>query len=81
MFFFKRVIVCFFITYISAYQNKQDFSNAFIKVAKKGNPTIVSILSEKIVENNFHYFFQPFNDGYPKSEQKGHSLGSGVIIA
>ena len=80
MIFLKNIIICIFITCLSAYPSKQDFSNAFIKVAEKGNPTIVSIVSEKIIENDFHHFFQPFNGGSPKNEQKGHSLGSGVII-
>jgi len=80
MIFLKKVIICIFTTYVFAYPNKQDFSDAFIKVAEKGNPTIVSIVSEKIIENNFHHFFQPFNGKLPKDEQKAHSLGSGVII-
>jgi S1-C subfamily serine protease len=32
------------------------------------------------VEANFHQFFDPFDDRFPKEEFKGHSMGSGVII-
>ena len=38
------------ITFLMAYPSKTDFSNAFIKVAKEWNPTVVSIVSEKNIE-------------------------------
>jgi len=69
-----------FITFLFSYPSKQDFSELFIKVAEKGNPAIVSIVSEKTIERNFHYFLEPFDDRSPRNEYKGHSLGSGVII-
>ena len=69
-----------FITFLFAYPTKGDFSAAFIKVAEKGNPAVVSIVSEKTMERSFHYFFGPFDDGSPRDERKGYSLGSGVII-
>ena len=69
-----------FITFLFSYPSKQDFSDAFIKVAEKGNPAVVSIVSEKTMERGFHYFFEPFEDRPPRNEYKGHSLGSGVII-
>ena len=68
------------ITCLFAYPSKKDFSDAFIKVAEKGNPAVVSIVSEKTIERNYHYFFEPFDDRSPRNERKGHSLGSGVII-
>ena len=69
-----------FITFLFAYPTKGDFSAAFIKVAEKGNPAVVSIVSEKTVERRYHYFFDPFEEQSPRDERKGHSLGSGVII-
>ena len=69
-----------FITFLLAIPSKQDFSDAFIKVAEKGNPAVVSIVSEKIMERNYQYFFEPFDGRSPQGGQKSHSLGSGVII-
>ena len=77
----KQTTVSFiFLAIIFAYPSRKDFSDAFIKVADKGNPTVVSIISEKVVERNTHYFFERFDDRLPQGRQKGHSLGSGVII-
>ncbi|SVD08354.1 uncharacterized protein METZ01_LOCUS361208, partial [marine metagenome] len=77
----KQTTVSFiFLAIIFAYPSRKDFSDAFIKVADKGNPTVVSIISEKTVERNPHYFFERFDDRLPRGKQKGHSLGSGVII-
>ena len=69
-----------FITYLLAIPSKQEFSDAFIKVAENGNPAVVSIISEKMIERNFHYFFEPYDERNPRGRQKGNSLGSGVII-
>ena len=66
-----------FITFLFAYNSNKNISDAFIKVAEIGNPTVVSIISEKIIENDFHYFF----DNYPHQDKpRGQSLGSGVIL-
>ncbi len=69
-----------FITIIFAIPSKRDFSDAFIRVAENGNPTVVSIVSEKVVETNFHPFLDPYGGQFPREEFKGQSLGSGVII-
>ena len=69
-----------FITFLFAIPSRGEFSDAFIQVAEKGNPAVVSIVSEKTMERNFHYFFEPFDDRSPRDERKRHSLGSGVII-
>ena len=52
-----------------AYPNKKDFSNAFIQVAKKGNPAIVAIISEKTIENNYHFFFDSFDNNSPNNQK------------
>ena len=78
--YYKSVIPLFCIVFTFAYPTKKDFSNAFIQVAEVGNPSVVSIVSEKVVEANFHQFFEPFDNRFPKEEFKGHTLGSGVII-
>ena len=71
-------IICIVFTF--AAPTRKEFSEAFIQVAENGNPAIVSIVSEKMVERSFHQFFGPFGDRFPQEKFKGHSLGSGVII-
>ena len=78
--YYKSLLPLFCIVFTFAYPTKKDFSEAFIQVAEVGNPAVVSIISEKVVETNFHQFFEPFDDRFPKEEFKGHSMGSGVII-
>ena len=78
---FKKNIV-FIMSIVSIYANptRQDFSNAFIEVAKTGNPSVVSIVSKKIVDNNYHNFFSPFGDQFSPYGSKSSAMGSGVII-
>ena len=72
------------ISTIFSFPNKNDFNQKFIDVAKIGNPTVVSIISETIQENNLFGGFgnlpREFEDMFPKYKEKGRSLGSGVII-
>jgi len=60
--------------------NRQDFSQAFIDVARESNPAVVSILSKKVMQHDFHQFFFSPQDDMSPFEQKGQTLGSGVII-
>ena len=64
--------------------SKDIFNKKFIEVAKKGNPTVVSIISETVRESNSFYGFgdlpKEFEDMFPKYKEKGRSLGSGVIV-
>lgn len=65
--------------------SKNDFNKKFIDVASTGNPTIVSIISETVKENNMFGGFgfgvpKEFEDMFPQFEERGRSLGSGVII-
>jgi len=69
-----------FITFLLSSPPMQNFSDAFIKVAEKGSPAVVSIISEKVVETNFHQFFDSFGGQIPRDKFKGQALGSGVII-
>ncbi len=66
------------------FPNKSEFNQKFIEVAKEGNPTVVSIISETVQENNLFQGFgnlpREFEDMFPKHKEKGRSLGSGVII-
>jgi len=62
--YYKSLLPIFCIVFTFAYPTKKDFSEAFIQVAEVGNPTIVSIISEKVVETNFHKFFEPFDDSF-----------------
>ena len=76
----KKISPIIWITFLLANPSKQEFSEAFIKVAEVGNPAVVSIVSEKVIESRYHHFFDPFGGQIPRNEFKGHSLGSGVII-
>jgi len=76
----KNTLPLIWITFLFAFPSKQEFSEAFIKVASNGNPAVVSIVSEKVIEQNYNHFFSPFGDQFPQGESRGHSLGSGVII-
>ena len=76
----KQILPLIWVTVLFAFPSKKDFSEAFIQVASNGNPAVVSIISEKVIEQRYHQFFSPFGDQFPEGEFKGHSLGSGVII-
>ena len=76
----KQILPLIWITVLLAFPSKKDFSKAFIQVASNGNPAVVSIVSEKVIEQRYHQFFSPFGDQFPQGEFRGHSLGSGVII-
>ena len=72
---FNNIFLVLF-SYLCAFPNQTDFSKAFIKVAEKANPAIVSIISKKTIEQDYHFFFREM----PQQEFKAQSLGSGVII-
>ena len=76
----KNTLPLIWITFLLAFPSKQEFNEAFIKVASNGNPAVVSIVSEKVIEQHYNQFFSPFGDQFPQGESRGHSLGSGVII-
>lgn len=81
---FTLIFLLFFSNIIGV-PSKNDFNKKFIEVASKGNPTIVSIISETIKENNMFGGFgfgvpKEFEDMFPQFEERGRSLGSGVII-
>ncbi len=77
----RHFILLIFTTILLSSPSKSDFSSAFIEVAKKGNPTVVSIVSEKTVKNEFHQFMFPWGGNqFEPQERKGQGLGSGVII-
>ena len=76
----KQILPLIWITVLLAFPSKKDFSKAFMQVASNGNPAVVSIVSEKVIEQRYHQFFSPFGDQFPQGESRGHSLGSGVII-
>ena len=77
---YKNLLLIICIIFAFSYSSNKDFSEAFIKVAEFGNPAVVSILSEKVIESNFHQLFDPFGGQFPRDQFKGQSLGSGVII-
>jgi len=68
----------------------EDFSKAFVAVAKKVNPAVVTITSEKVIkyqrmrspfEEFFgEDFFRFFEFPVPEGELRQHGHGSGVIV-
>ena len=76
----KQILPLIWITVLFAFPSKKEFSEAFIEVASNGNPAVVSIISEKVIEQRYHHFFPPFGGQFPQGESRGHTLGSGVII-
>ena len=80
----KKYIYLFLFSYLISAPTKDDFNQKFIEVARYGNPTVVSIISETVRENDFFQGFgripKEFEDMFPKYKEKGRSLGSGVII-
>ncbi len=76
----KQILPLIWITVLFAFPSKKEFSKAFIEVASNGNPAVVSIISEKVIEQRYHHFFSPFGGQFPQGESRGHTLGSGVII-
>ena len=76
----KQILPLIWITVLFAFPSKKEFSEAFIEVASNGNPAVVAIISEKVIEQRYHQFFSPFGDQFQQGESRGHTLGSGVII-
>ena len=76
----KNNIICIITltAIIFSYPSKKEFSEAFINVATKGNPSVVSIISETENKQNYYHFFEQFN--FPEEQYRNQSLGSGVII-
>jgi len=76
----RNLLPILFIVVVFSFPSNKDISEAFINVAEVGNPAVVSILTEKVIESNYHHFFDPFGGQIPKDQYRGHSMGSGVII-
>ena len=69
------------LSFVTANNFANQLNSLFTSVADKGKPSVVSIVSEKSVKQKVHpFFFSPFGQDFPEFEQKGQSLGSGVII-
>ena len=71
----KNILPIILLTFLFAFPSKQEFSEAFIKVASNGNPAVVSIVSEKVIEKNYNQYFAPFGNQFPQDKSRGHSLG------
>ncbi len=77
----NMILITLFAAAAFAAPSRKEFSEAFIDVAAKANPAVVSIVSEKVMENDFHRFFlNPWFEDFGPREYKGESLGSGVIV-
>ncbi len=62
----------------------RQLNNAFIAIAKKANPSVVTIFTDKVVKQPDPYT-SPFSDffgrSFPEREQHLQGMGSGVIIS
>ena len=72
-FIFILLLIC---SQILGVPSKNDFNKKFIDVASTGNPTIVSIISETVKENNMFGGFgfgvpKEFEDMFPQFEERG----------
>ena len=76
----KSILILFAITIAFSTPTRKQFSKAFVQTAKIGNPSVVSIISEKTIKNDYHQFFTPFGNQFQNDEFTNQSLGSGVII-
>ncbi|MBC8214474.1 MAG: Do family serine endopeptidase [Candidatus Marinimicrobia bacterium] len=75
------------------FSGTHKFNEPFIKVSEIAKPSVVSIVSEQIVERDYHNFFlfpfgddngnwgnSPWDQYSPKEKSTRQTLGSGVII-
>jgi serine protease Do len=76
----KSILILFAITIAFSTPTRKQFSKAFVQTAKIGNPSVVSIISEKTIKNDYHQFFTPFGNQFQNNEFTNQSLGSGVIL-
>ena len=70
----------FLISILISMPSYKDYSEAFINTAEVGNPAVVSIISEKKINNNYHQFFTPFGNQFHDNDFSNRSIGSGVIL-
>lgn len=83
----KLLFILILTTAISFAQNSavRQFSKAFADVAEEANPSVVTIMTEKVYEAKSFHEWTPFEEYFfpknkPKRQYKGHALGSGVIV-
>ena len=44
--------------------SRKEYSDAFVKTAKIGSPAVVSIISEKKINSDYHQFLMPFGNQF-----------------
>ena len=76
----KSILLLLTLTMAFSNPTRKQFSEAFVQTAKIGNPAVVSIISEKTINNNYHQFFSPFGNQFQNDDFTNQSLGSGVIL-
>jgi len=76
----NKILFLISITMAFSIPSRKDFSDAFVQTAKIGNPAVVSIISEKGPNNNYHQFFSPYGNQFQNDNFTNQSLGSGVIL-
>ena len=74
-------------TAISFAQNSavRQFNKTFADVAEESNPSVVTIMTEKVYDAKSFHEWTPFEEYFfpknkPHRQYKGHALGSGVIV-
>ncbi|MBC8312493.1 MAG: trypsin-like peptidase domain-containing protein [Candidatus Marinimicrobia bacterium] len=76
----KLILLLLGISVAISNPTRKQFSEAFVQTAKIGNPAVVSIVSEKTIQSNYHQFFSPFGNQFQNDNFTNQSLGSGVIL-
>ena len=76
----KSILFLISITMAFSIPSRKEFSEAFVQTAKIGNPAVVSIISEKTLNNNYHQFSSPLKNQFQNDNFINQSLGSGVIL-
>ncbi len=64
----------------------RDLSNAFVEIAEKVNPSVVTVFSERVMRVRNPFYYSPFGDffgrrGQPEREYRQQGLGSGIIVS
>jgi len=65
-----------------------DLNEAFVNIAENVNPSVVTIITTKVVKLRGNQMFPGFDDDFffrffgvpPEAERRGTALGSGVIV-
>jgi len=83
-----KVVPATMITPNANYKSLNDFNEAFVEIASNVTPSVVTIITEKVIKSNINRSIPGFDDeffqhffGIPQpQDRRGEALGSGVIV-